>query len=145
LVHGQPTAYQCFLGDNPGVAPGNWVEIRNFNQEYYLTLTVDGAPLIVMKPTANGRWEPLFPGRQDITVLPPQSHCYFHAPARLKAGNRVREYLLGATAYNQEMGSLPPYQVRLGAQPSAWMETPRQFRLAGQNETAVAIHWYDLN
>ena len=34
LVHNQPTTYQCFLGDNPGMAPGHWVEINNFNREY---------------------------------------------------------------------------------------------------------------
>jgi hypothetical protein len=142
LVHNQPVAYQCFLGDNPGMAPGHWVEVRNFNREYYLYLTVDHAPLVVMKPTGNG-WEPLFPGRQDRTVLPPNSKCFFSAPARLNGDGRLRTYELRADAYAQTMGSSPG-RVVLEPHPSAHLISLQEFRLSHEL-TVVALQPYSFN
>jgi hypothetical protein len=142
LVHRQPVAYQCFLGDHPGVSSSDegWVEILNRNPEYYLSLLVDKAPVVVMQPTGNG-WEPLFPGRRDRTVLPPGSHCYFYAPARL-SGRHVRDYTLDAAAYAQEMGSTDQAVV-LKAEPSARLRTVT-FHVASQRRTAVSIDPFEL-
>ena len=144
LVHGQPTAYQCFLGDNPGLAPGLWVTIRNRDHHRYMYATVGDAPIIVMRPTANGMWEPLFPGRQDRTVLPPGRECTFHAPARLNGDGSLRRYVLRADLYDQAMGSMPG-AVILEPYPSAHLNRPWEFYLNGVQDTVVSLEYFQFD
>lgn len=144
LVHGQPPAYQCFLGDMPGMAPGHWVEVRNFDRQNYLYMTINDAPVIVMRPTANGTWEPLFPGRQDRTVLPPGRKCNFHASARLNGDGTLKEYFLRADAYSPAMGSMPGVVI-LESYPSAKLMRPWEFHLSRNRTTAVSLEPYQFN
>lgn len=142
VVHSQPLAYQCFLGDNPGFAPGRWVEVHNSTSGYFYG-SVDDAPLIVLRPTADGSWEPLSAGIEGRTVLPPHSRCYFRAPARLsQAHHRLREYVLKGRLYgveSREMDAQGRIVVRLTPEPEAVMREPRPFTLPLGKETILHV------